>query len=93
MFLSSIPEEEKIYGIDIQSLTQWHTGLTVYFTTLPSFILTQVSLFDRGILTLDAPTVKLWSTLLPRYATDPKMQKYVDELFLSFEKTLTRKSA
>lgn len=89
IFLSSIPEEEKSYGIDIQSLTQWHTGLTVYFTTLPSFILTQVSLFDKGILTLDAATVKLWSTLLPKYADDPTLQKYVDSLFLSFDKALS----
>jgi hypothetical protein len=87
-YLATIPEDEKKYGIDnIQALTQWHTGLTVYFSTLPSNILTQLSLFEKGILILDAATVKSWSFLLPKYASDPMMQKYVDEMLLAFDKT------
>ncbi len=91
LYLATIPEDEKAYGIDAQSLTQWHTGLTFYFSTLPSFILTQVSLFDKGILTLEAQTVKEWSLLLPKYASDPVMTKYVADMFASFEKTMKNK--
>ncbi len=91
LYLTTIPDEEKAYGIDTQSLTQWHTGLTFYFSTLPSFILTQVSLFDKGILTLDAQTVKDWSLLLPKYASDPVMLKYVEDLLASFDATMSKK--
>lgn len=91
IYLAAIPEDEKKYDIDLQALTQWHTGLTVYFSTLPSNILTQLSLFEKGILTLDAATVKAWSFLIPKYSSDPMMQKYVDEMLLAFDNHLSQK--
>lgn len=92
VYLSTIPEEEKSFGIDMQSLTQWHTGLTVYFTTMPSFILTQISLFERGILNLDSATVKSWSVLLPKYVNEPVMQKHVESILLGFDIALKQKA-
>lgn len=88
LYLSSIPNEEKILDITDETLTQWHTGLTFYFTACPSMILMQLSLFEKGILVLDAPTVKSWSTLVPQYATDPGMIKYLDNFMVSFENTM-----
>lgn len=84
-FLISIPDDEKKFGLETTSLTQWHTGLSLYFTTTPSNILQQVSLFEQSILTLDAPTIKAWGTLLPKYAEDPQMQKHVAELLQAFD--------
>lgn len=91
LFLASIPEEEKAFGIEMRSLTEWHTGLTLYFSALPSLILTQISLFNQGILSLDAASVKLWSTLLPKYAADPAMQGYVNDIMQAFDKALGEK--
>ncbi len=91
MFLGTIPEEEKNFGIEAHALTQWHTGLAFYFSATPSFILTQLSLFDQGILSLDAEQVKLWSTLIPQYAGDSHFQKYVDNLLKAFDKEIASK--
>lgn len=88
IYLSVIPDEEKILDIQDETLTQWHTGLTFYFTACPSIILTQLSLFEKGILTLDAATVKSWSILVPQYAANPEMIKYLDNFMASFDKTL-----
>lgn len=88
LYLTSIPEEEKILGITTEALTQWHTGLTFYFSAYPSMILTQIALFEKGILMLDAPTVKTWSMLLPQYAGSSEMVQYVNDLMGSFEKDL-----
>lgn len=85
--LTSIPEEEKAFGIDTQALTQWHTGLGLYFSAAPSFLLAQISLFDIGILSVDAVTIKQWSTLIPKYATDPVMQEYVKNILTAFHQT------
>ncbi|MGD9592246.1 MAG: hypothetical protein AB7V32_06985, partial [Candidatus Berkiella sp.] len=90
--LASIPDEEKILNINTEALTQWHTALTFYFSTTPSMILTQIGLFDKGILTLDPPTVKTWSTLVPQYAADPGMVQYLNDLMSSFEKALNAKN-
>ncbi|HRE30874.1 MAG TPA: hypothetical protein PLD88_02770, partial [Candidatus Berkiella sp.] len=38
-YLMSIPDDEKKFGLEISALTQWHTGLTFYFSTKPSMIL------------------------------------------------------
>lgn len=89
VYLATIPEEEKKWNIDLQTLTQWHTGLTLYFTLFPSVILGQIALFDHGILILDAATVKQWSILLPQYVADPDMQEYVNTLLSDFEKALS----
>ncbi len=88
IFLSTIPDEEKILGISNEALTQWHTGLSVYFSTYPSFILAQLSMFDKGILSFDAQTIKTWNVSLPQHVADPDMQKYVRELMSSFDKTM-----
>jgi hypothetical protein len=84
-YLVTIPEEEKTYGIDIQSLTQWHAGLTLYFTAQPSFILSQISLFEQGVMSLDPQTVKLWSSMIPEYAQKPEFQAFVDGLMKAFD--------
>ncbi len=88
LYLTSIPDDEKILDITDEALTQWHTGLTFYFSAYPSMILTQIALFEKGILTLDAPTVKIWSSLVPQYAGSSEMVKYVNDLMASFEKIL-----
>ena len=85
-FLLSIPDEEPNFGLETTSLTQWHTALSLYFTTTPSNILQQVSMFEQSILTLDAPTIKAWGALLPKYAEDPQMQKHVADLLHAFDK-------
>lgn len=86
--IANIPQEEKDSGIPMTALTQWHAGLTVYFTLAPSLILSQLSFFDKGILTLDAATVKEWSALLPVYAKKPEYQNYVVALMAAMDKAL-----
>jgi hypothetical protein len=93
VFLSSIPEEERQFGIEKESLTQWHAGLAVYFSTFPSFILAQVSLFEKGILTLDAQTVKDWSNEIPKYAEDPDINKYIKDLFAEMDEHLSKQAS
>ncbi len=85
-YLMSIPEDEKKFGIELTSLTQWHTALTLYFSTTPSMILQQVGMFEQNILTLDAATIKNWGLLLPKYAEDPEMKRHVEKLLHAFDK-------
>lgn len=87
--LLSIPQEERTFGISDGALTQWHTGLTLYFATSPSTILYQISLFEQAVLMLDAATVKKWSQLLPKYTQDETMQKYVSNLMSDFQKVIS----
>jgi hypothetical protein len=84
-YLTTIPDDEKQYGVDMQSLAQWHAGLTLYFTAQPSTLLSQVGIFEQGILSLDAETVKQWSNLIPKYAQDPVMQAYVAGMLEHFD--------
>lgn len=88
-YLMSIPDDEKKFGLDLSSLTQWHTALTLYFATTPSNILQQVAMFDQSILTLDAATIKSWGMLLPKYAADPAMKGHVEELLHAFDQAFT----
>jgi len=83
--LLSIPQEEKNFKISDAALTQWHTGLTLYFATSPSTILYQISMFEQAILMLDAPTVKLWSQWVPKYAENTELRNYVVDLMKSFQ--------
>lgn len=87
-FLTSIPEDELQYGLSTQTLTQWHTGLTLYFTAEPRIILAQFSLLDQGILSIDAATIQLWNTFLPKYASDPQIQSFVESLLTAFDQAL-----
>jgi len=84
-FLITIPDDEKAFGLEMSALTQWHTGLSLYFATTPSNILQQVGMFEQSILTLDATTIKAWGLLLPKYAADPQMKKHVEELLHAFD--------
>lgn len=88
-YLISIPEDEKQFGLEISALTQWHTALSLYFATTPGNILQQVGMFEQSILTLDAPTIKSWGMLLPRYAQDPEMTKHVESLLHAFDQSFT----
>lgn len=90
LFLTSIPEEEKAFGIESKYLMQWHTMLTVYFTAMPSSLLSQFGFFDKSLLMLDADTVKIWSQLLPQYTSDPLMQAYINLVMSSFENELAQ---
>ena len=84
--LSEIPEDEKQFNIPPKSLMQWHTGLTLYFSTLPSTILMQLGLFDKPILSLDASTVKTWGILLPEYVQQDVFRNHVKKTLSSFDR-------
>lgn len=86
--LLSIPEEEKKIGIPEKSLAEWHTGLTVYFSVFPSLLLMQLGMMEQKIFILDAPTVKLWGTLLPQYTHNKEVQQYLDGFIKTFDKKL-----
>lgn len=78
-YLSDInPEEEKI--ADLSVLAKWHLGLSYYFSDVPSTLLSQISIFNSGILMLDAQTVNEWSKSVKEYAQKESFQKYVAEL-------------
>ncbi|MCS5710872.1 hypothetical protein [Candidatus Berkiella aquae] len=88
-YLMSIPEDEKKFGLELSALTQWHTALTLYFSTKPSMILQQVGMFEQNILTLDAQTIKSWGTLLPQYADSSEMKKHVEQMLHAFDEAFT----
>lgn len=72
--------QEKQYDIDFGTITQWHMGLTYYFSMLPSSILSQIAMFDKGILMLDAETVEKWSVSIKEKADDKNYQQYLTDL-------------
>lgn len=87
-YLITILPEEKAFSVDMQSLIEWHMGLTVYFSMLPSVFLARLSLLDDAIFMLDARNVKSFSVLLPKYAQESVMQGYSQALLNAFEKCL-----
>lgn len=87
-FLTTIADQEKAYDIDLAALTQWHAILAIYFSTSPSFILSQFGLFKQEFLTIDAATVKEWSLLLIQCAADPFFREYVNHLLQAFDDLL-----
>lgn len=72
--------EEKQYDIDFGTITQWHMGLSYYFSMLPSSILSQIAMFDKGILMLDSETVEKWSVSIKETADDKNYQQYLTDL-------------
>jgi hypothetical protein len=88
-----IPKEEKDFGVDSQSLKEWHLGLALYFTAQPIFLLTQFSLFDQNMFNMEASIVKLMSEQLVIYAQDKAMLDHVEHLLAAFEKEITSQHA
>tara|TARA_R110002110_G_scaffold121431_2_gene297292 strand:+ start:125898 stop:126578 length:681 start_codon:yes stop_codon:yes gene_type:complete len=80
---------EKNFDLDIATLTKWHLGLTYYFSALPSTILSQISMFNKGILMLDAPTVNAWSISIKEYASDEAFNQYISDLVKYFDEKLS----
>ena len=83
-YLSEIIKEEENW-VDRATLTKWHLGLTFYFNTLPSTLLSQISMFRQGVLMLEADTISEWSYSVKNVAGDPRYQAYVQDLIGSFE--------
>ncbi len=81
-------EAEENFELNSATITKWHLGLTFYFNALPSTLLSQISMFDKGILMLDAETVNDWSQLLKSYVKDENFKQYVNELIQYFDKQL-----
>jgi len=88
--LLTIPPEEKEFGIDMQSLTQWHAALSWYFSNTPAVLLTQMGLFEKSILTLNASTVREWSQLVPYYAQKKEMIRYVQDMLKAFDNSFRK---
>lgn len=88
-YLMSIPADEKQYGIDDKALSEWHAGLTLYFTASPMVLLTQFSLLEKDIFTIKASAVKQWATLLPEYVERTEMKQHVADMMLAFDKALS----
>jgi len=87
-YLVSPCEEEENFELSSATVTKWHLGLTFYFSALPSTLLSQISLFDKGILMLDAKTVSDWSQRLKIYEKDKTFNQYVNDLMQHFDKQL-----
>lgn len=91
-FLLTIPEEEKKYGLDDKTLTEWHTLLAIYFTASPEVILIKFGLLEKDIMNIKAVEIKTWSQLLPAYVADRDIQVYVKNLIEDFNQVI-RQSA
>lgn len=89
-YLMTIPHEEREYGIEDKALNEWHTGLTLYFTASPELLLVQIGLLEKDILTIKAPVIKQWGTLLPEYTSRVDMQKHVSDMIDAFEKAIKK---
>lgn len=90
--IATIPQEEKDYGIPLSALTQWHAGLSVYFTVQPSMILSQLSFFEQSMLNLDVETIKIWSELIPQYAEKKEYQEYVQGMLKAFQSAIEKQA-
>jgi hypothetical protein len=85
-FFSTIPEGEKKFNISPETLLQWHTGLTLYFTLSPQRMLSQISFIEKNVPVIDRATVEQWSMLLPRYTQDKAMQAHAKSMVAAFDK-------
>lgn len=88
--LMTIPAEERAYGVDDKTLTEWHTALTFYFAASPSVLLTQIGLFEKDFLNIKAVEIKKWGILLPEYAEDEAMRKHVTGMMAAFKKVIEK---
>lgn len=88
--LMTIPSEERAYGIDEKTLTEWHTALTLYFAASPSVLLTQIGLFEKDFLNMKAAEIKEWGKALPEYAEDETMKQHVSDMMAAFKKEIYR---
>ena len=84
-FLLSIPEEEKTYGINDKTLTEWHTGLSLYFAASPELLLSQLSMLEKDIMNVKASEIKQWANLLPQYVNQDEMKSHVDKMIAAFQ--------
>ncbi|MCS5708168.1 hypothetical protein CC99x_004550 [Candidatus Berkiella cookevillensis] len=83
-YLAEIIKEEEAY-VDRSTITKWHMGLSFYFSAAPSTLLSQISIFNQNILTIEASTINLWSETLKEYSENKNFQQYVDALINNFQ--------
>jgi hypothetical protein len=72
--------DEYAQDVSKQTIQKWHHIMTDYFKQRPSEFLKMRADNGESFLDADADTVKVWSRLIPQYASDP--------VFIEYAKTL-----
>jgi hypothetical protein len=72
-------KEEREFTTDTM-INRWHWMIWCAMQTRPSWFLWAISYVDTQIFGISNQTLYQWSTLLPKFASDPEFQGYVNHL-------------
>lgn len=87
-YLDYIHPEEIAFEIAEADLRKWHQNQRMAFNSPPSQYLNSLVIMNKNFASVPVAYLSQWSKLLVKYAEEPSMQQYVNNLMKEFDKIL-----
>ncbi len=84
-YLAMLDAGEQQYKISDDDLKRWHQNQMQFFTEPPSKTLAALAAKGKGFANIPIGITREWSILIPKFAKDKRMIKYVENLEAEFE--------
>lgn len=88
-YLTGLDEGEQKYKISDVDLHRWHQNQNQFFTAPPSKALAILVAKGQGFANIPLDMTEKWCKLIPKFAKDKRMQNYVRDLELEFDKAFS----